>query len=155
MGVYRVAYVRVAGDVDVHRAPVGQRGDLLVGDEEVVHLQAARELRASGRAQPDHLAPPAARQQERERARGLAGGARYHEQVRAQQAAVVQEIVEQIGGEEQRAQQHLLVLVPRVIRGVGLHQRIGVVGLRQRRTMRRAIDESVRLDAHRRDRERG
>src|SRR6202011_6377862 len=107
--------------------------------------QPARELGAAWGSQADHLALPAAREQERQCARRLARGTRDKQRARAQQARVLEEVVEQIRGEEQRAQQHLLVLVARVIGGGGVDLGGGVVRRGQRRTVSGGVREAMRL----------
>ena len=47
VAVHRLAHARVTGDVDVDRGPLGQRGDVLVVHDAVIHAQPARELGAA------------------------------------------------------------------------------------------------------------
>ena len=139
MAVHCVAHRRVAGHVDVDRGLGGEGADVLVGDDAVIHADPARELGASWRSQPDNLDPLPARQQEGQSARGLARGARQDDRARAEHLGVVEEVVDQVGGEEQRPEQHLLILGVRVVDRVGLDTCVPVVGRRKRGSVRRSV----------------
>ena len=144
--MYSAAHLCVAGHIDVDGAIAAERVHLVVCEHLVVDAEPARELGAALAAEADHLDALAARQQERQRAGRLARGAGEDRRARAEQRGFVEEVVDQIRREEQRAQQHLLGLGAGVVDRVGVDARVAVVSRRKLGAVRGGVDEALRAD---------
>src|SRR6516164_9147002 len=146
MVMNRAHDLAVAGHVDEGGGyVVRQRRDSVVGDDAIVTTEALAKHRVSLRGETDHLVLSAAItvEKEGEAEGGLARSAREHDCPRAEEAVVGEKVVEKERGHEERAEEHLPVLVLRCIAWVAGSEEVLIVDRRQRLPMCRGVDEAA------------
>ena len=134
------AQLGVAGDVHVDHRVRRRALELVVGDHLVVHPEAADEVRPAGGREPDHLDTLAAREHERGSERRLARRAGEPDARGAEEALLVEHVVDQERRAEERPEEHLAVLAGARL---GRRRRVRVVDGRQVHAVRRGVHEAA------------